>query len=399
MRILMHHRTQGHGVESVHLLGMANAFRRAGAEVEIVSPPGVVLGKGGEPPVRRGGLGGLWHVLAARMPEAVFELMEIAYNVPALGRLRTALKQAPTDFLYERYAYFNVSGALAARLRRVPLVLEVNYTTRTKLYRKRSRLLMPLARALERFVFRRAAVINAVTGELRRQVIAAGADPSRVVVTPNAADPERFRPEISGAAVRARFGLGDAPVIGFTGQVVPWHGVDLLIDGLPEILRRIPDARLFLVGDGPARPGLEAQARERGVSDRVIFAGWVVHQSLPEHIAVFDVAVQPNSNDYASPVKIYEYMAMGKPVVAPRLGPLEEGIADGAGILFPPRNVPAMADAIAGLLADDGRRRAMGARAREHILAHHTWDRNAARVFGALSSVSAVREPAPAVAS
>lgn len=397
MRIVLHHRTQGHGVESVHLLGIANALRRAGAEVVILSPPGVVLGKGGEAPVKRGGVGGLWHVLASRLPETLFELMEIAYNLPALGRLRAALAEAPTRFLYERYAYFNVAGAIAARLARVPLVLEVNYTTRTALYRRRSRLLMPFARLAERFVFRRAAVISTVTGELARQVIAAGVDPSRVVVTPNAADPERFRPEISAAAVRERYGLNAASVIGFTGMFVPWHGVDLLIDAFPRILRDAPEAVLFLIGDGPARPGLEERARALGLADRVIFTGWVPHDSLPEHLAAFDVAVQPNANEYASPVKIYEYMAMGKPVVAPRLGPLEEGIADGAGILFPPKDQNAMADAIVQLLSDQDRRHKMGAAAREHILAHHTWDRNVSRMLTTLATATAV--PGAAVAA
>src|SRR6185436_5677161 len=160
MRILLHHRTQGQGVEGVHLLGMARGFAATGADVAIVSPPGVAVdgsdARASKPRTP-------WRALAERLPEFVFELMEIAYNVPAYFRLRRALRSFRADALYERYAFFNVAGALAARAARVPLILEVNYTATTPLYRKRSRALLPLARAAERFVFGRAARIAAVS--------------------------------------------------------------------------------------------------------------------------------------------------------------------------------------------------------------------------------------------
>jgi len=108
---------------------------------------------------------------------------------------------------------------------------------------------------------------------------------------------------------------------------------------------------------------------------------------LPGHVAAFDIAVMPDSNEYGSPMKIYEYMAMGKPVVAPRLGPLEDGIVDGeTGILFPRRDAAALRAALEKLLRDDRLRAGMGARARDHVLAKHTWDRNAARILEVLGT-------------
>jgi glycosyltransferase involved in cell wall biosynthesis len=369
---------------------MARAFERAGMEVEIVSPPGVSVEDA--PAARRSGGGRLWRTLADRVPEFLFELMEIAYNVPAYFRLRRALGAPGTVALYERYAFFNVAGALAAGAAHVPLVLEVNYTDETPLYRRRSRLLRPLARRLEKFTLGRAEKIAAVSTVLGRQIAASGIDPARVVVLPNAADPRRFRAEISGAAVRAQYGLTDARVIGFTGAFFPWHGVALLLDALPEVFRRIPDAAVLLVGEGPERPALEARIRKSGFSERVRFAGWVGHERLPEHIAAFDVAVMPDSNEYGSPMKIFEYMAMGKPVVAPRLGPLEDGILDGdTGILVPRGDAPALGAALAALLRDSARRSAMGARAREHVLERHTWDKNAARILSLLPGTERTR--------
>lgn len=382
MRLVVDHRTQGQGVEGVHLLGMARAFERAGASVAIVSPPGVEVGRPGAAPVKAGGLRGLWWWLAEHVPETLFEVMEIAYNVPATFRIGRALGAPPADALYERYAFFHVAGALAARRARVPLVLEVNYTAATPLYRRRSRLLRPFARAAERFVFRRADLIVAVSTVLRDTLVAEGVPAARVLVLPNAADPDRFRPERSGEAVRARYGLGDARVVGFTGAFFPWHGVGMLVDALAALLREMPNAGALLVGDGPERSGLEERVRREGLEKRIRFAGWVGHEGLPEHIAAFDVAVMPDSNEYGSPMKIYEYMAMGKPVVAPCLGPLRDGILDNeTGVLFTPRDTAALRQALAGLLGDEERRTRMGARAREHVLANHTWDRNAARVL------------------
>jgi len=368
-------------VEGVHLLGMARGFERAGAEVAFVSPPGVEVGRAGASPAKATGRG-VWRALSDHAPEILFELMEIAYNVPAFFRIRKALRASRADFLYERYAFFHVAGAWAARSARVPLVLEMNYTAATPLYRRRSRLLRPLARAAERLLLRRADLVVAVSSVLRDAIVAGGVPRERVLVLPNAADPDRFRPEISGASVRERHGLDGARVIGFTGAFFPWHGVDLLIDALRDLLRDVPDAKALLVGDGPERSALEARVRRDGLDGRVRFAGWIGHDGLPEHVAAFDIAVMPDSNEYGSPMKIYEYMAMGKPVVAPRLGPLADGIVDGeTGILFDRRDAAGLRAALATLLQDDARRARMASKARAHVVAHHTWDRNAARVL------------------
>ena len=379
----MHHRTQGQWVEAVHLLGMARGFQSNGCAVEIVSPPGVTLGDAPEASPGGGRLRGMWRLLADRAPELLFELGEIAYNVPAYFRIRRAIRTQGASFLYERHAFLNVAGAWAARSLGVPYVVEANYTTATPLYRRRSRLLAPLARAAERNVFGRAAAIAAVSSRLREQILEAGVPAERVIVTPNAADPARFRPlPEEGIAMRDRLGLRGAKIIGFSGAFFPWHGVDMILEALPRITRSVPEAAVLLLGDGPQRAILESRAREAGLADRVRFAGWVAHDALPAHIAAFDVAVMPDSNDYGSPMKIFEYMAMGKPVVAPRLGPLEDGIVDGGtGRLFPQRDVSAFAEALTEILANDDLRRQMGEAAVGHVLAHHTWDRNAARVL------------------
>ncbi|HSQ61193.1 MAG TPA: glycosyltransferase family 4 protein [Acidobacteriota bacterium] len=388
MRVLIHHRTQGQGVEGVHLLGMARGFERAGCEVSILSPPGAAMGAAGEAPRGGSGLRRIWYLLAAHAPEFLFELAEIAYNVPAYFRLRRALREHRADVLYERYAFFNLAGAWAARSLGIPLVLEANYTSSTPLFRERSRLLAPLARAFERRVFRSARLVAAVSSYLRDRIVEAGLPADRVLLLPNAADPERFHPDPDGrAAVRKRLGLDGTKVVGFSGAFFPWHGVEMIVEVLPRVLARVPNAAVLLLGDGPQRAALVETARANGLLDRVHLAGWIGHDALPAHLAAFDVAVMPDSNEYGSPMKIFEYMAMGVPVVAPRLGPLQDGILDGeTGRLVTPRDRAALGEALADLLADDALRARMGARAAEHVARNHTWERNASRVLATLQA-------------
>jgi glycosyltransferase involved in cell wall biosynthesis len=382
----MDHRTQGGGVEAVHLLGMAKGFRRTGAEVTIVSPPGIEVSADSAVPAAPSPVRRILGRLAKHVPELIFELMEIAYNLPAWFRIRSALRPPPAAALYERYAYFHVAGALAAAAAKVPLILEVNYTVDTSLVRARSRLLRPLGRAAEQFVLRRASLVVPVSTVLRDSLVKSGVPADRVMTVPNAADPERFNPSVSGEPVRARFGLGGARVIGFSGTFAPWHGVGRLIDAITSLLPEHPQAAALLIGDGPERLALEARVRQEGLSDRIRFVGRVGHDQLPDYIAAFDVAVMPDSNEYGSPMKIYEYMAMGKPVVAPRLGPLEDGIIDGVtGILVPARDSPALRRALHELLSNQSRRISMGAKARAHVLEKHTWERNAERVLERLA--------------
>jgi glycosyltransferase involved in cell wall biosynthesis len=390
MRIVIHHRTQGQGVEGVHLLGMARGFEACGAEVLVLSPPGVVAGSISEAPRGRGGLRRFWRAAADHAPEFLFELLEIGYNASATTRIRRALRIPPANLLYERYAYFNVAGLLAARSAGVPVALEVNYTLDTPLHRRRNRLLRPLARATERFLMRHATLVATVSSPLRDQVLAAGVDPARVIVLPNAADPERFHPGVQGDRVRAEQGLSGKRVIGFSGAFLAWHGVDMILDALPEVRRRVPEVAVLLLGDGPLRSKLQARVQAEGLGDIVRFAGWTPHDRLPEYLAAFDLAVMPDSNEYGSPMKIYEYMAMGKPVVAPRLRPLEDGVEHGkVGLLVPRRDVAAFAAALAELLGDPERSAKMGRAAREHVLHHHTWARNAARVLERLQALGA----------
>lgn len=393
MRVLYHHRTQGRGVEAVHILGMCRGLRECGYQVEICGPPGVEVTEASTP-----GVGGKsrWGWIARNLPQTLFELLEIGYNLAAVPRLVRRVRELRPDFLYERYALYNAAGVLAARLTGTPLVLEINETVDVDRERQGKRLTMSgLARWFERRIFRGAAGIVAVSGYLRAQAVARGVAPERVQVTPNAVDPAWFDPaRFSGRKIREKLGWTGATVVGFAGSFARWHRIDLLIRAFAHLAPEHPELRLLLIGDGLYRPATEELVRELGIPDRVLFTGRVSHTEIPSYLGALDIGVMPASNVFGSPMKVFEYMAMGRPTLAPRLGPLEEAIRDGEhGYLFEPNSEAALTGCLRALVSDPDRMRRMGEAARAKVLGEHQWVHNARTTLSLLPHLQGA--PAP----
>jgi glycosyltransferase involved in cell wall biosynthesis len=375
------HRTQARGVEGVHIREIVKAFRRLGHRVDIVSPVGGRLEDEAPAASATGRWERFYRALSRHLPELIFELAELFYNFPALRQARKLARTAVPDLIFERYAIFGVAGAYLARKWNRPLVIEINYTSCSPLVRHRSALLKPLARYLDRRIFNRAAGLVAVSSRLKRHLTEVyGVPPEKIIVLTNAADPDVF-----DAARIARHPLpfANGKVVGFVGGFYPWHGLDLLLEAFRSVARKVDDARLLLVGDGPMMPEIRRRIRESGLEDRVHLTGKVPHQDLPGYIAGFHVGVMPDSNDYGSPMKIFEYMSMGVPVVVPDYPPLLDAVTDNAeGRVFPARNVQVMADCLEMLLTDDAAHRRMAEQARRKIIEKHNWLENGRDILG-----------------
>jgi glycosyltransferase involved in cell wall biosynthesis len=160
--------------------------------------------------------------------------------------------------------------------------------------------------------------------------------------------------------------ISEGPVIGAVARLVPIKGLQYLVDAAPEILRRCPDARFLLVGDGEMRPALEAQARAHGLADQITFAGF--REDIPSIIAGMDLVVLPSINEGMGRVLVMA-MALGKPIVATRVGGVAELLGDGeAGLLVPARDPIALAEAIGTLLRDPARAQTLGEAGRRRAL-------------------------------
>jgi glycosyltransferase involved in cell wall biosynthesis len=209
-------------------------------------------------------------------------------------------------------------------------------------------------------------------------IAAAGVPREKIVVVRNGVD-DAFLKEADPRPVRARYGLDGKTVLGFTGFARPWHGLDQVVRYLAS---RGDGLHLLLVGEGEVRAGLEKLARELGVADRMTVTGVVQRADLPAHIAAFDVALQPAATAYASPLKIFEYMALARAIVAPASDNIREILNDGRdALLFAPGVEAAFFERLDALIGDPDLRARLGAAARANLLREDlTWAANAARV-------------------
>jgi len=385
VRILYHHRTQAEDGQAVHIRALIAAFRELGHEVREVSLVPRAEAVRAAAPARPSRLGWI-----ARAPRFARELAEYGYGPVARGTVLRAGRDFRPDFLYERYAFGNTAGIAAARTLGKPLVLEVNSPMVLELERTRGLSFPRLARRIENRVFRSATLVCTVTGVLRDMLIELGVAPERLLVTPNGVDPGRYRHgPAARAAARGALGLDDVrgPVLGFVGYYRAWHRLDLVLEALtaPELASAV----LVLVGEGPARAELEAQAVRLGLGARVRFAGPRPHGAIPEILPAFDVALVPAINPYASPLKLFEYMAAGLATIAPDQPNLREVLThERDALLVPSGDGAALRAALARLVGDAELRLRLGEAARARVAAEDwTWQGNARRVLAAVEAL------------
>ena len=312
------------------------------------------------------------------------ELRNVLYNLVLSEALREKLKAWPVDLIYERYALFSCAGIRLARELGVPHILEVNAPLADEQEKMRGLEMKNLAHEMERRIFCDTAAVVVVSRQLQDFVVSCGASPSRVHVLPNAVDPQRFAAAKNKTAVRAQHGCEGKHVIGFVGSLKPWHGTETLLEAFRNVHAVAPNTHLLIVGDGPGREELEQYARNHGFAAAVTFTGNVPHDAIPDYIAAMDVTVapyKPYENFYYSPIKIFEYMIMGKPVVAGRIGQVEEVIDhDETGILFEPGNIDELAAALLQLANDAPLCHRLGENARAWVQRERTWENNARQV-------------------
>jgi glycosyltransferase involved in cell wall biosynthesis len=290
------------------------------------------------------------------------------------------------SFIYERYSLWATAGQRLARKHAIPLVLEVNSPLTYEEQKYRGGSVFPsVARWAERRIWRRADLLIAISQALCSHFEKAGVNVEKVQILPNAVDTALFRPEVDDALLRSRLKPDGRFIVGFVGSFKAWHGVGFLLEAFGQLRSKDASYHLLLLGDGPMRAELEEEARELGLQESVTLVGNVPHEEVPRYLALMDVAVAPYpalDDFYFSPLKLYEYMAGSRAVVASRIGQVAEVIADGfTGLLYEPGNQEALITCIRRLRADENLRKELGQNARM-ACAKNTWRRNADRVVG-----------------
>ncbi len=318
------------------------------------------------------------------------DIRRIMYDAELETELWERFGAEPPDLLYVRASLLSTAGVEFSRRTGCPLVVEYNAPLAQESARYRASALVDLATEVERELLAAASLVVAVSNGVRAHVVSLGVDPERVVVLPNGIDPSRFTPGATSAAERRRIGVPDGPILGFVGGLRPWHGVETLPGVLARVRERHPTTSLVIAGDGPLRSAVEQAAVVSGVEDSVVFLGPVDHADMPSVIRAFTVALAPYPDlphdFYFSPLKVFEYLGCGVPVVTSGLGQLVELLVDGDHARFArPGDHEAVASLCSDLLADPDGAAAMGLRGAAHCHAHFTWIGNARAVLSAVA--------------
>jgi len=242
------------------------------------------------------------------------------------------------------------------------------------------------------------ALVRRATGRAARVTVLCSAFIARVVRTAvpehvpvsvvyPGADTAVFRPDLTTQDLRERHGLGDRPVVVCVSRLVPRKGQDVLIRAMPHIRRRVPEAVLVIVGDGPYRPKLEAMAAELAPEGSVVFTGAVSEEELPRYYRLGEVFAMPcrtrlGGLEVEGWGNVFiEAAACGRPVVVGDSGGARESLVPGeTGLLVDGRRVPEVAEAVASLLADPETAERMGRAGRARVERAFTWERAAAEL-------------------
>ncbi|WP_207061003.1 glycosyltransferase family 4 protein [Motiliproteus sp. SC1-56] len=372
MKILYHHRIASKDGQYVHVEEIVKQLKAQGHEIIMVCPKIAQS-------AAFGSSGGFVHDLKNKLPGSIYELLELLYNLLIFLKLTKAIITEKPDVIYERYNLFTVAGIWAAKLFKRPLLLEVN----APLFQERSRFngisLKHIAKATENYCWKEADHVLPVTQVLADIVKRTGVPENRVTVIPNGVDTSRFNPGTPPA--KLPLNAEDRLVIGFVGFCREWHELERVVELIAPA--ELSNLFLLIVGDGPARPMIEDTAKALGAADRVHLTGLISREQMPSFQAAIDIALQPAVVDYASPLKILEYMASGKAIIAPDQENIKELLTNEKNaLLFRKGDSQSFHDAITRLAADTKLRSQLGNAAAVDIESRSlSWDQNARRII------------------
>ena len=386
-------RPQAAGGPRSHVLGVMSGFQAQGWQVEpfIVGDhvPESWSAQKSEASINRGWLRPL-----------VADAMRIGMGLQNARRAWNELGRG-VDWVYERNAALQTLGPAFQR-RGIPWILETNAPLfyEAKVERK-TIALAPLARQLELKAYRDCDVLVCITTALRDVIVGEGKiSPDKIVIMPNGVDISFFDPERLPDTGAANIDKNppEAPLtIGYVGKLLESQGVDLLLHALRDLLYESLDLRVIVVGDGPARSELEALSTALSLNHLVQFMGQVTRDEIPNHLAQFDVGYSgqqqlPIGVMYRSPLKLYEYMAMEKPVVASNFEDAERLIDDGkTGYLFEPGSKESLKASLRKAAAQRHALKQMGQAARKQVVAHHSWSARVAALINSIEEILAAK--------
>jgi len=311
------------------------------------------------------------------------------YNLLRLDRkytdiLSKKINEIKPDLIYERANYMQLSGVTAAQKFGIHHIIEMNspYVELRRTLSSRS-FLEGKAAQIERIQLENTNKIAIVSSALMNHFIEKyNIDAKNFIITPMGINPDSIKTdEHKIQELKYNYNLNDKFVIGFVGSVFKWHGIDMLIKAFVPVLKREPTARLMIVGGGSQLEFLRKMAKDISVYDNIIFTGFIPHEMIYNYISLMDITVLPNSHWWGIPVKIFEYGALGKPIIAPNISTITDVMVNGKdGILIEP-HIDELIDSIRYLIENKEVCNSIGNNFKDKVYSKFKWEKIASDII------------------
>ena len=375
-----------------HIAGVINGLRSLGIQTEVVSTDRLLGVEDSEqlhlcrPIYRRG----------RNLPN----FPEIIYNDQLFDFLESYWKNWEPDFIYQRLSLGNYTGVRLKRKYCIPFVCEYNgsFTWMARHWQKRRLFHDNLMNRIELLNLHASDIVVVVSNESKNELLLRGITPEKILVNPNGVDPERYSPNVDGSSIREKYALDGFTVLGFIGTFGHWHGAEVLAEGFGRLLQQYPEyrdkVRLLMIGDGPKMPLVKKAIRRHESEYFCILTGIVPQEQGPLHLAACDILVSPHVPNpdgtpfFGSPTKLFEYMAMGKGIVASDLDQIGEILEhEKTAWMTRPGDTESLVRGMKTLIDDEPLRNRLGARAREEAVAKYAWREHTRRIVEKLHAV------------
>lgn len=295
-------------------------------------------------------------------------------------------KKLHHNIIYER-SYSCRIGAILSKILRIPLIVEINGLIEEEMIIQGKNTSLSkkfLGKKLRRLFFMQTSKIVAVTPGIKKEISKQyRIPPYKIVIVSNGADIDHFKPMDKDNVKRELKLSLQSKYICFVGNLAPWQGVDNLIKAVPLVVEKIPEVKFLIVGDGIMREKLEQMAKDLGVGRHLLFIGFVPFNIVPMYINASDVCVVPKKilKSGYSPLKLYEYMSCGKPVIATKTDGFEIVEQYGAGVLIDPENSEAFSKAICDFIINEELLSQHSENVRRIIIQEYSWAKTAEKIL------------------
>ena len=334
------------------------------------------------------------HILAPKPRFLDFiELPFLYSNDKFIEKSKIILKSKTLSFFYQRYSIYNFTGLQLAKSRQIPLVLEYN-GSEIWVSKNWSKALKyeALAEKIELLNLNMANVVVVVSQPLKNDLINLGVDSGKILVNPNGVNPEIYSPEVDGSNIRRKYNQEDKTVIGFIGTFGKWHGAEVLVKAYGLLLQKHPHykntTRLLMIGDGVTMTQVKEGIDRYNIAEQVTLTGIVPQEEGPAHLAACDLLASPHvpnpdgSPFFGSPTKLFEYMAMGKGIIASDLDQIGEVLEhDHTAWMVKPGDADSLMLGLKTLIDDPDKSKRLGEVARREVVAKYTWKEHTRKII------------------